>query len=92
MTFEPEQKTRRMRTGLVAAVVALAGLCTPALAEDFDLNALIAAAKAACKFGWSRAASHPYKPNSKALVRISLAFSSKVSGSRAIRSIKVCTR
>ena len=46
MTFEPEQKTRRMRTGLVAAVVALAGLCTPALAEDFDLNALIAAAKA----------------------------------------------
>ena len=46
MTFEPEQKTRRMRTGLAAAVVALAGLCTPALAEDFDLNALIAAAKA----------------------------------------------
>jgi iron(III) transport system substrate-binding protein len=31
---------------LLAAVVALAGLCTPALAEDFDLNALIAAAKA----------------------------------------------
>jgi iron(III) transport system substrate-binding protein len=46
MTFGQEHKTKCLRTGLATTLVAIAGLCNPSLAEDFDLNSLIAAAKA----------------------------------------------
>lgn len=46
MTLGQKHNTGRMGTGLLATVLVIAGMSTPALAEDFDLNALIEAAKA----------------------------------------------
>ncbi|WP_112322206.1 ABC transporter substrate-binding protein [Oceanibium sediminis] len=46
MTLLPEHKTGRFRMGVAATMFALAGLGAPALAEEFDLDALIAAAQA----------------------------------------------
>ncbi|TNF19062.1 MAG: ABC transporter substrate-binding protein [Rhodobacteraceae bacterium] len=46
MRLKAEHTSRRMRRGLVAVMLAGVGLGSPALAEDFDLDALIKAAQA----------------------------------------------